>query len=68
MAKRFRASTGGLVIKVWVRIPVMALVSLSKTTYFYLVPFTQGYKWVSARVQVDIVFEKYRESLQPSAI
>ena len=44
----------------WVRIlaATVVLVSLSKTLYCDCLLFTQEYKWVHARVEVDIVFEK----------
>ena len=42
----------------WVRIPVLTLVSLEQDTLLELFLFTQGYNWVPARVEVDIVYDK----------
>ena len=36
----------------------MTLETLSKTLYYKLLLFTQGYEWVPARVEVDIVYGK----------
>ena len=42
----------------WVKVLLLALVSLRKLLYYNCFSAHRGYKWVPARVEVDIVFEK----------
>ena len=68
MAERSSASdcSDGGVVRMWDQILVttMVLVSLGKTLFFStLILFTQEYKWVPVRVEVDILSEKASEVL-----
>ena len=63
IAERFSASdcrSDGWVVLMWVWIlaATVVLVSLSKTLYCDCFSSPREYKWVPARVEVDIVFEK----------
>ena len=42
----------------WVRIPFMTCVCLSKILYYHCFSSPRGIKWIPARVEVDILFEK----------
>ncbi len=50
------SSSGGRVIRVWVRIPVMTLVSLSKPLYYNCFSSPRG-KWVPARAEMVLVID-----------
>ena len=77
MAERFSASdsrSDGWVVLMWVRILAATCGTfLEQDTLLWLLLFTKDYKWVPARVEVDIVFEKvfgaekdYRNDYWPS--
>ena len=54
----------------WVRIlaATVELESLSKTFYCHCFSSPRGYKWVPARVEVDIVLEKAFGALRQSGL
>ena len=61
MAEWFRASissSGGQVTGVWVRIPIVTLVSVSKMLYYNCFSSPRSINGYSARGEVDIVYEK----------
>ena len=69
MAERFSASdshSDGWVVLMWVRIlaATCGTCVLEQDTLLWLLLFTQEYKWVPARVEVDIVFEKVSGALR----